>query len=87
VEKVILLSGVDWENLLVKFLSELLFLSGQEKLAFDDFDLRLEGNSLEARLNGAATTGRQKEIKAVTYHNLSIQKVALGLIVNLVFDV
>ena len=81
------ISGVDGENLLVKFLNELLFLSEQEGLAFDEFDLRLEDNELEARLIGAPIINQGKEIKAVTYHNLRIRKVPQGLEVNLVFDV
>jgi len=86
-EKYIKLIGVDRENLLVKFLSELLFLAEQENLAFDGFDLRLEGNNLDARLKGGAVAGQHKEIKAVTYHNLVIRHVDHGLVVNLVFDV
>ncbi len=77
----------DPESLLVRFLGELLFLGEQEKLGFDDFDLRLEAGLLQVRLVGAPILSQRKEIKAVTYHNLMIRQTGRGLEVNIVFDV
>lgn len=81
------LSAIDHETLLVKFLSELLYLNEQEGLGFDRFDLKFRQDILEVRLAGAPVIAQDKEIKAVTYHNLAIRQLASGLAVNLVFDV
>ncbi len=77
----------DPESLLVSFLSELLFLGEQEGLGFDSFDLQLEGDRLQARLAGAPIVSTDKEIKAVTYHQLQVRETQEGLRVNIVFDV
>ena len=81
------ISAVDGEDLLVQFLSELLFLSEQERLVFDQFGLTMLGDTLEAKLVGRPILTQDKEIKAVTYHNLEIRQLPNGLSVNLVFDV
>jgi len=81
------LAGLDPESLLVKFLNELLYLSEQEGLVFDMFDLSVENNMLDAAVIGRRIESQQKEIKAVTYHNLAIQVSPQGLLVNLIFDV
>jgi SHS2 domain-containing protein len=77
----------DPESLLVTFLAELLFLEEQDGLAFDTFNLHIEGELLHASLGGAQLASIDKEIKAVTYHNLAIQKTPRGLEVKIVFDV
>ncbi len=81
------LSADDAESLLVKFLTELLFIGEQYGLAFDMFELKISQNHLLARLHGAPMTEQGKEIKAVTYHNLAIQSGPRGLEVRIVFDV
>jgi SHS2 domain-containing protein len=81
------LSAPDLESLLVAFLSELLYASEQEHLAFDDFEIRVEGQTLEARMHGSPIASLNKAIKAVTYHNLHIQQTAQGYEVEIVFDV
>jgi SHS2 domain-containing protein len=77
----------DPEMLLIDFLTELLFLVETEELAFDEFKLEFEGNQFIAKLTGAELESILKEIKAVTYHNLEIQKTDRGLEVSIVFDV
>ena len=86
-ERKIQLSAPDQESLLVKFLTELLNLSEQEHLGFDEFQIDLQGNQLQAIVKGAPISSQDKEIKAVTYHNLSIRETAEGLLVDIVFDV
>lgn len=81
------LSVEDEESLLVAFLSELLYLGEQKRLAFDQFDLSLQGRELRARLGGAPIASQNKEIKAVTFHNLKITRTAEGLETTVVFDV
>jgi len=86
------LNAPDAESLLVKFLGELLWLAQQDGLAFDTFDLDVQTGpdgmlALHAVLDGAPLAGCEKEIKAVTYHNLAIRSQAGRLEVNIVFDV
>jgi SHS2 domain-containing protein len=81
------LTADDAESLLVKFLSELIFVGEQYGLAFDVFELNIQDTRLKARLHGAPMTEQAKEIKAVTYHNLAIQPGPRGLEVRIVFDV
>jgi SHS2 domain-containing protein len=82
------LHALDAESLLVRFLTELLWLCQQEGLAFDGFWFTLEpGWVLHVELSGAPIASQEKEIKAVTYHNLVIRRLAKGLAVNIVFDV
>lgn len=82
------LQAIDAESLLVRFLAELLYLGEQEGLGFDIFALSLSGEtSLHAELSGAPIASLEKEIKAVTYHNLAIRHTERGLEINLVFDV
>ncbi|MFQ5615654.1 MAG: archease [Anaerolineales bacterium] len=79
--------GDDSESLLVNFLSELLFFGEQDGFAFDSFDLSLGKERLHARIEGAQIASQQKEIKAVTYHNLEVRSTQRGLEVTIVFDV
>jgi SHS2 domain-containing protein len=81
------LSAADKEGLLVSFLSELLYLSEQESIGFERFELNLEGLDLHARLLARTLLGMEKEIKAVTYHNLAVESGPAGLTTRVVFDV
>jgi len=81
------LPTADLETMLVAFLAELLFYQEQEGLVFDTFNLSLEGEALQAELHGFPLAGLDKEIKAVTYHNLQIQYTQRGLQARIVFDV
>jgi SHS2 domain-containing protein len=42
---------------------------------------------LHIELGGAPIASQEKEIKAVTYHNLVIRRIHKGLAANIVFDV
>jgi SHS2 domain-containing protein len=77
----------DAESLLVAFLSELVYYQEQENLAFDGFELKVEGGRLQVEMEGAQITSLDKAIKAVTYHNLKIEKTNLGFETTIVFDV
>ena len=81
------ISAADPESLLVNFLAELLYLGEQAGLGFDSFDLRVTDDTLHALLEGASLAGQDKEIKAVTYHNLQIRNGPRGLEARIVFDV
>ena len=82
------LRALDAESLLVRFLTELLWLGQQDGLAFDTFLFTLSpGWSLQVALGGGCIASIEKDIKAVTYHNLVIRRLGGGLAVNIVFDV
>ncbi|HSF83193.1 MAG TPA: archease [Anaerolineales bacterium] len=86
-ERTLELEAQDEESLLVNFLGELLYLAELENLCFDTFELKIAGKKLQGSMLGARLLGRDKEIKAVTYHNLSIRKTGRGLEARVVFDV
>ncbi len=77
----------DPESLLVVYLQELLFWGEQDGIGFDEFDLQVTPQSLDGTLIGAPIVRREKEIKAVTFHNLRVERISGGLTVNIVFDV
>jgi SHS2 domain-containing protein len=79
--------GPDVESLLVAFLSELVYYQEQENVAFDVFDLRVAAQWLKVGMEGAPIESVEKAIKAVTYHNLKIEKTPEGFETTIVFDV
>lgn len=81
------LSANDIESLLVMFLNDLLFLSEEEGLAFDRFDVETDGGYLHADVYGAPISNQDKEIKAVTFHNLELRNKDGLFSINIVFDV
>lgn len=88
VKREIQLHAIDYESLLVAWLNELLYLREGENLGFDRFEiLNLDPQNLKVRLSGALVQDWTKFIKAVTYHNLAIQKTAQGFEATLVLDV
>ncbi|MBC8334346.1 MAG: archease [Anaerolineales bacterium] len=88
VKREISLDAVDAESLLVAFLEELLYLAESENLIFNPIGkMKIDGYQLKVELEGGAITSIDKEIKAVTFHNLKIRQSARGLEVEIVFDV
>ena len=81
------LRGVDNENLLVKFLSELLYLSERDRAGFLEYQVSLADHSLQATVTTAALQSIEKHIKAVTYHNLVIRIEEGVYRVKIVFDI
>jgi SHS2 domain-containing protein len=77
----------DVEGLLVAFLSELVWAAEQENLLFDTFKVSLKGSKLDVNMSGAPIVSLNKAIKAVTYHNLEIDRSEDGFQVEIVFDV
>jgi SHS2 domain-containing protein len=87
VQRRIALEAPDRETLLVDFLSELLFLAEEDGLAFDQLEIELNGRQLSAQLGGGPVAAIRKEIKAVTYHGMSIKQADREYSVEVVFDV
>ncbi len=71
------LKAPDLEQLLVDWLSELLFLNGAKNLVFGTFDVIVEKNHLSAQVLGEEFDSPKHkkgvEIKAVTYHMLEVR--------------
>ena len=85
------LEAPEAEELLVDFLSEILYLANSEGLAAVQVELpELSQTRLEARL-GVVPVDRlgqlKEEIKGVTYHHLELKRTDQGLETELVFDV
>jgi len=87
ITRTINISAIDSESILVGFLQEVLFLGEMESLGFDKFVFTLQPEGLSAVLTGGQIRSLDKEIKAVTYHNLKIEKTQRGLEAHIVFDV
>jgi len=68
--------GEDLDELLVNFLSELLYIFDTKKLTLSEFKVLMDGNSLTCDAKGEHLDLRKHspktEIKAVTYHMLKI---------------
>jgi SHS2 domain-containing protein len=79
----------DTDSLLVDFLSEVLTLSSVNKaIYYDLFFVRLTDSSLTADLSGSSVDHFETDIKAVTYHEASIELNELGeWETTLVFDI
>ena len=86
IKQVITLEAADYESLLVAFLSELLFFLDRDEL-FMEFQLDITDQKLKGRLQGRKVDHQLREIKAVTFHQLHIQRDAGTLHTILVFDI
>ncbi|MCX6699987.1 MAG: archease [Methanomicrobiales archaeon] len=79
------------ENLLLDFLSEVLFLSEVEYLVFSSAIVHLAGNSLKALLTGEPFDPERHrggtEIKGISYSGLRIVKEDEGYVLDILFDV
>ena len=89
VRREVAIVAYDAESLLVDFLSEALYLSDVHNEAYLDADItKCDGKDIEATLRGIAVDGFEEvELKAVTYHDLKVQKTAGGWQVTIVFDI
>jgi SHS2 domain-containing protein len=89
-QQTMVIEAQDAESLLVQFLSNLLWLEEEQQLGFDQIELNISRGEiyhLEAQMDGATIRNMDKEIKAVTYHNLAVQSTPQGFQVEIVFDV
>jgi len=77
--------------LLQKWLSEIVYLHDSERLLFSRFDVRTDGRRLSATIYGEKYDPKKHkfiiDIKAVTYHRMSIDKTKEGYRCTVVVDV
>lgn len=71
-------SGIDDEDRLFSFLSEMLFIEDADNLILKEFDVRFEGEDVVCTARGETldrTRHRvRSEVKAVTYHMMNIDR-------------
>jgi len=81
---------MDEEQLLVDWLSELLYIHDVEHLVFGEFDVKID-SKLIGKAYGeeydVKKHGYGMEIKAVTYHLLEVKKDEKGYVVRCLFDI
>jgi len=92
VERKIVVDGDGWEDLLVNYLREILYLYNGEGLLLKEFSVpNIEPTHLEGKVSGEPfDPARHKintEIKAVTYHQATVKKTAKEWMGRVIFDV
>jgi len=88
----IIVEAIDYNDLLIRFLNELVYLFAVKKALFSKFEIiDLSQNLLRIKAYGELFDRRKhcikKEIKAATYHNVNIEKVGTQFRVTIIFDV
>ncbi len=80
IERKIEVSSADAKSLLVDFLNECLYLSSVNREVYGSADFKkFTAIRLRGRLNGKKADGFGREIKAATYHDLSVRRRENGL--------
>ena len=90
--RAIVTEGADWEDLLVNYLREVLYLFNGEGLILSDYAIaEINPRHLVGEVRGEPfEPGRHRiktEIKAVTYHQVLIRESGEGWVGRVVFDV
>ena len=91
VERRVEIEAPDRETLLADFLSEILYLSDAESIAFCSFEVQIDGNRLTAACRGEEFSqekhGGGSEIKGISYSGLSINKEGERYVLEFIADV
>lgn len=86
-ERRISLQENDTSRLLVLFLNEIIFLALSEYWGAGSVSVKIYSDRLDAVLKGSVIkSGLKREIKAATYHNLTLEKVKNEYKARLCFD-
>ena len=75
------------EIILVDFLTEILYFCEYQKTAFDTFEFFNDGEVLRVNARGSEVKKIERNIKAVTFHDLKIIPSTKGLETTIIFDV
>ncbi len=85
------LAGTEIDYLLFDWLNELLFRFETNRLLCCDFNVRLSDRGLEATIRGETCDELRHrlvhEVKAITYHGLSVQHTQSGWQTELILDI
>jgi len=88
IEREVSLEAPDLETLLVDWLGELLYLREAHGEVYEEFEISaLSPTELRAVAKGGKRFAPRMDIKAVTYHDLKIEKTEEGYVATIVFDV
>lgn len=81
--------GHDLESLLYNYLSEFLYIHDAKRLVLREFDVRIQRNKVICKARGERHSpsrhGQRHEVKAITYHMLSVDPVEPS--VTVIFDI
>jgi SHS2 domain-containing protein len=91
-QRFVSLQGSDPENLLVRWLSEILYLyDGEDFLIADVLVTHLAEGELAATLRGEKVNEQKHklrmDIKAITYHQLKIEHIPEGFVIRVFLDI
>lgn len=85
------IAGSDVTYLLFDWLNELLYLSDTERHVFSQFDVRIDDLGLAATVRGEPIEpGRHRlthEIKAITYHELKVEREGDSWLAEVIVDI
>ncbi|OGL48274.1 MAG: hypothetical protein A2161_20640 [Candidatus Schekmanbacteria bacterium RBG_13_48_7] len=86
------ITGTDTEDLLIRWLNELIFITEMDEIVFSEFHIKeFQKNHLFAEVAGERFKEEkhniQKPVKAATYHNIEIQQDTDGYKTVIVFDI
>ncbi len=92
VERKIVVEGEGWEDLLVNYLREILYLFNGEGLLLKEYSVqKIDPRHLEGKVSGErfdpAKHRINTEIKAVTYHQVTVRKTPDMWVGRVIFDV
>ena len=83
--------GTELDYLLFDWLHELLFTFETRHLVFSHFDVELDAEGLHATARGEeldfARHRVNHEVKAVTYHGLTVERTDRGWVAEVIFDI
>lgn len=91
-KNIVTASAIDKEQLLVKWLQEIIYLVNSKRLIPVEFNIKsISERSLEGEVVTVPFDSKRDEIKyeikAVTYHNLAIKKAGGQFEVSVIFDI
>jgi SHS2 domain-containing protein len=91
-EKKITVEGEGWEDLLINYLREVLYLFNGEGLLLKEFSIiDIDPQHLRGKVSGEVFDPLKhrmnKEIKAVTYHQITVRETPDGWVGRVIFDV
>jgi SHS2 domain-containing protein len=91
-ERTIIVEGEGWEDLLVNYLREVLYMFNGEGLLLKEYSIiEIDPQHLEGRVSGELFNPSKhrinKEIKAVTYHQITVRETLGMWMGRVIFDV
>ena len=90
-EKTYRIEGCETDYLLFDWLTELLYTFETEHLLLAEFDVRLDGEGLQATCRGEPIDRQRHEldheIKAITYHGLKVEQRPDGWLAEVIVDI